>query len=66
MTIRVNRFLVNPILYLSHFLPSKIILIVCKGYGDDNEYFTELYWREDKGIDFSSDSQYYDFQIWLF
>lgn len=66
MQININKHFVKPILYLSHFISSNVILVVCKGYGDDYKYYTELYWNEDKEISFSKDSQYYDYQIWLF
>jgi hypothetical protein len=41
------------------------MLLVCKGYGEDYELFTELYWDEDKELDFNNDTQYQDFRIWL-
>jgi hypothetical protein len=41
------------------------MLLVCKGYSEDYELFTELYWDEDKELDFNSDTQYQDFRIWL-
>lgn len=37
---------------------------MCKGYGDDYELYTGLYWAEDKDIDFF-DTCYEDFRLWI-
>ncbi len=65
MEIKVSRILAKPILFLLKILGCQKILLVCKGYGEDYELFTELCWEEDKELDFKNDTQYQDFRIWF-
>lgn len=44
------------------FNDNKVVL-VCKGYDEDDDYYTGLYWPDDKNLDFSDDN-YFDFQLW--
>lgn len=39
-------------------------IVVCKGYGEDYENYTELVWKDDCDIDFIRD-EYLDFQVWM-
>ncbi len=41
------------------------ILVVCKGYSNDYENFTELVWKDDKYLDFYDKESYPQFQLWL-
>jgi len=65
MEINVNRILVKPILFLIKMISCQKIILVCKGYGEDYELYTELSWEEDSELDFKNDTQYQDFRIWL-
>ena len=64
MTIKLNKNLVKGILYLTKIFPENKVLIMCKGYGDDHEFYTQLSWNEDSDLDFVTDNQYYDFELW--
>lgn len=60
-SIRIMKTLVKPLLWLSSFMP---FIVVCKGYGEDYENYTELVWKDDCDIDFIRD-EYLDFQVWM-
>lgn len=61
--IPIPRILVKPLLWLSQFTTDNNLLIVCKGYDEDDEMFTGLYWDEDKDL-VVSDHKYSCFQLW--
>lgn len=61
--INISRRIVKTILFLSKFFNDNYFIVVCKGYGEDDENYTGLYWNEDKDLDFSEEI-YSDFQIW--
>ncbi len=65
MEIKVSRSFAKPILLLFKILGCQKMLLVCKGYGEDYESYTELCWEEDKELNFKNDNQYQDFRIWL-
>lgn len=65
MEIKINKYCVRFLLYILRLLPENKILVVCKGYGEDYELFTQLNWEEDNDLDFVSDNQYCDFQLWI-
>ncbi|MGX7687433.1 hypothetical protein ACWA1C_09740 [Flectobacillus roseus] len=48
-----------------HILRFKKVLLVCKGYGEDYELFTELTWEDDRDLNLKNDTQYEDFRIWI-
>ena len=62
--INVPRLIIKPLLWFTHFFSDNNLVLVCKGYGDDYEMYTGLYWQDDKSIDFS-EKCYEDFQLWL-
>ena len=62
MEISVHPFLAKIIL---RFNPFGRILVVCKGYGEDYENFTELVWEDDKNLDFYDKETYPEFQLWI-
>jgi len=41
-------------------------LVMCKGYSEDYDNFTELVWRDDKDLDFFDKETYPEFQLWIF
>ncbi len=45
------------------FNPFHRLLIVCKGYNEDYENFTELVWSDDKYLDFYDRETYPEFQL---
>jgi len=65
MEVKVSRRFAKPILFLFKILGCQKMLVVSKGFGIDYELFTELFWDEDKELDFNNDTQYQDFRIWL-
>ncbi len=62
MGITIIPFLAKIIL---RFNPFNRLLIVCKGYNEDYENFTELVWSDDKYLDFYDRETYPEFQLWL-
>ncbi|TSA44815.1 hypothetical protein D4R52_03635 [bacterium] len=62
MAIKLSPFWAKTILMLNPF--SKI-LVVCKGYSEDYENFTELVWEDDKDLEFYDRETYPEFQLWL-
>lgn len=62
MTVTINPFLAKTIL---RFNPFRKILVVCKGYNEDYENFTELVWEDDKYLDWYDYETYPQFQLWI-
>ena len=62
-SVKIHRKIAKAILWLSQFFSENVFLLVCKGYDEDDDDYTGLYWRDDKDTDFSDDS-YWDFQLW--
>ncbi len=44
---------------------SPAITVMCRGYNEDTEQFTELVWPEDADLDFSDQVSYPEFQLWV-
>lgn len=62
MEIRLLPFLAKLILRLN---PFRRVLVMCKGYNEDFENFTELVWEDDKQLDFYDREDYPEFQLWF-
>lgn len=62
MAVTLSPFLAKIILRLN---PFRKILVVCKGYSEDYENFTELVWEDDKYLDFYNKGEYPEFQLWV-
>ncbi len=58
----IPKILIKPILWFTQFFRDEAIVLVCKGYGDDWDYYTGLYWGEDKDIDVH---WYEDYRVWI-
>jgi hypothetical protein len=41
------------------------ILVVCRGYSEDYDNFTELVWEDDKHLDFYDKHTYPEFKLWI-
>lgn len=61
-TINLSPFWAKMILRLNPFQRS---IVVCKGYNEDYENFTELVWEDDKDLDFYDNASYPEFQLWI-
>jgi hypothetical protein len=55
---RINYVLAKIIL---RFNPFRRIKVMCLGYNEDCENYTELVWKDDKELDFK---EYGGFQLW--
>lgn len=64
ISIKIMKKLVKPLLYLSQFFNDNFFLLVCKGYDEDYDVYTGLYWVDDKDLDIY-DNSYSDFQLWV-
>ncbi len=62
MAITINSFLAKIIL---RFNPFRRILVMCKGYSEDYDNFTELVWKDDNDLDFYDKETYPQFQLWI-
>ncbi|MFA4830890.1 MAG: hypothetical protein WC618_01790 [Patescibacteria group bacterium] len=61
MAISLLPFLAKIILRLN---PFPRLMVVCRGYNEDFENFTELVWEDDKYLDFTNQESYPQFQLW--
>lgn len=61
MEIKLASFFAKIILCVNPFNRLKIM---CLGYNEDFENFTELVWQDDKNLDFSDKKSYPQFQLW--
>jgi len=62
MAISLPPFLAQIILQSN---PFSRLVVVCRGYNEDFENFTELVWGDDKYLDFYDHESYPQFQLWL-
>ena len=44
--------------------PFRHVFVMCKGYSEDYENFTELVLKDDKYLDFYDQETYPEFQLW--
>lgn len=61
MEISLSPFFAKLILWLNPFTRLKVM---CRGYSEDFENFTELVWQDDKYLDFADRETYPQFQLW--
>jgi hypothetical protein len=61
MTINLSPKLAKIVL---RFNPFRRLMVMCRGYSEDNENFTELVWRDDKDLNFEDRETYPQFQLW--
>jgi hypothetical protein len=50
--------------FILRFNPFNRLKVMCLGYGEDFEQFTELVWKDDKDLDFYDKISYPKFQLW--
>jgi hypothetical protein len=62
MEITIHPFLAKTLL---RFNPFCRMLVVCRGYCEDYDNFTELVWQDDKYLDFYDKNTYPQFQLWI-
>ncbi len=62
MELTISPFWAKLVLRLN---PFNRIMVVCRGYSEDLENFTELVWEDDKYLDFYDTETYHEFQLWL-
>jgi len=62
LSITISPFLAKVILKLN---PFRCIFVMCKGYSEDYDNFTELVWEDDKDLDFTDRETYPKFQLWF-
>ena len=61
MEIELSPFLAKIIL---RFNPFNRFMVMCRGYSEDLENFTELVWEDDEYLDFYDKETYPQFQLW--
>ena len=62
MEIPLSPFFAKLLLRLNSF---RRAFVMCKGYSEDYENFTELVWEDDKNLDFYDRETYPTFQLWM-
>ena len=65
MEIKLSPFFAKLILRIVPYRLSHRILIMCRGYSEDLENFTELVWEDDKCLDFNDKETYREYQLWI-
>ncbi len=63
--IQIPRSFAQIALWFTSFLSERHLVLVCKGYDGDYEFYTGLDWDEDKDLDFRRDESYEDFRLWF-
>ena len=63
MAINLSPFWARLFLRLNYFAPR--VLVMCRGYSEDFDNFTELVWQDDKNLDFDDKETYPQFQLWI-
>ncbi|MCK9554818.1 hypothetical protein M0R36_03250 [bacterium] len=61
MAINLSPKLAKLILRFNPFIRLKVM---CRGYSEDLETFTEIVWEDDKYLDFDDRETYPQFQLW--
>ena len=61
MAINLSPRMAKIILRINTFTKLKVM---CRGYSEDLENFTELVWQDDKNLDFLDQKTYPQFQLW--
>ena len=64
MEINLSPFFAKYVLRIIPYRFSHQLLVVCRGYSEDLENFTELVWEDDKYLDFYDSETYPQFQLW--
>jgi hypothetical protein len=65
MELTISPFWTKLILRLIPYRISHRIFVMCCGYNEDFENFTELVWSGDKHLDFYDRETYPEFQLWI-
>ena len=65
MAINLSPFFAKLILRFIPYGLSNRIMVMCRGYGEDLENFTELVWEDHKDLDFYDKETYPQFQLWV-
>ena len=65
MEVRLSPFLAKTILRIIPYRLSHRFLVMCRGYNEDFDNFTELVWEDDKCLDFCNRETYPEFKLWL-
>lgn len=50
--------------YVLQFNTSPKLLVMCRGYNEDDSELTELVWEDDQDLDFHDAISYPEFQLW--
>lgn len=66
MIINLSPFCAKIILRIIPYQFSHRVLLMCRGYNEDFENFTELVWEDDESLDFYDAESYLEFQLWLY
>ena len=62
MALNLSPLFAKILLRINPFVRFKIM---CRGYSEDLENFTELTWEDDQNLDFHDRESYPEFQLWL-
>ncbi len=65
MKIKISPFIAKIVLKFLPYGISHRVLIMCRGYGEDDFNFTEIIWEDDKDLEFYDRNNYPEFQLWI-
>lgn len=60
-TLPIPKLFVKNLLWVTQIIPESHLVIVCKGYDEDDENYTALYWNDDA----ENCRDYSNYRIWL-
>jgi len=59
-SIKIPRWLVTFVLWVFQGIADNKVCVVCRGYNEDSENYTGIYWGDEIDID-----DYMDYQLWI-
>jgi len=65
MVINLSPFFAKFVLRIIPYRLFHRVLVMCRGYSEDLENFTELVWEDDKDLEFYDRETYPQFQLWI-
>lgn len=63
MQISLHRRIARSVLWLR---TEPIARVMCRGYNQEFNEFTELIWKDDSDLEFWDKNSYPEFQLWMF
>jgi len=62
LEISIYKVFAKPLLWITKFFNDNRAVVVCNGYGEDWDFYTGLYWDDDKNANLGD---YQNYKLWL-